>query len=124
MGIYRKKPVEIEARQWLGTNADEMHAFIGAAMSWHPIDKSLRIHTAEGIMLANGGDWIIKGIKGEFYPCKPDIFQATYDPVDLLSELPEDTSKGPWHTPGHSFPCPACQPEQSPIRENARDSQG
>ncbi len=43
MGIYRKKPVEIEARQWLGTNADEMHEFIGPAMSWHPIDKSLRI---------------------------------------------------------------------------------
>ena len=79
---FRKKPVVIEAKQWLGTNADEMHEFIESQMSWHPITKGLYIHTLEGVMLANPADWIIKGIKGEFYPCKPDIFEATYEPVE------------------------------------------
>lgn len=78
---FRKKPVVIEAKQWLGTNADEMHDFIGNQMSWHPITKGLFIHTLEGVHAANAGDWIIKGIKGEFYPCRPDIFEQTYEAV-------------------------------------------
>lgn len=77
---FRKKPVVIEAVQWLGTNADEMFEFVGKTnMSWHPIDKGLFIHTLEGTMRANAGDWIIKGVKGEFYPCKPNIFEQTYE---------------------------------------------
>lgn len=78
---FRKKPVVIESKQWLGTNADEIHEFVGPNMSWHPIDKGLFIHTSEGVMRADAGDWIIKGVKGEFYPCKPDIFEMTYEAV-------------------------------------------
>ena len=60
MGLYRKKPVVIEAYQ---------------------TDVEISIPTLEGTMIANPGDWIITGIKGEQYPCKPDIFEATYEPV-------------------------------------------
>lgn len=82
MGKFRKKPVVIEAKQWLGTNSDEIYEFVGKDMSWHPIDKSLFIHTLEGAMMANPADWIIKGVAGEFYPCKPTIFEATYELVE------------------------------------------
>jgi len=56
-------------------------------------DESLAIHTLEGVMLTQPGDWIIKGVKGEFYPCKPDIFAATYEPADceVTTENPSAT---------------------------------
>ena len=58
---------------WLG--AGDLH--------WEMADNGgVNIHTLEGVMRADPGDWIIKGIKGEFYPCKPDIFAATYEPVE------------------------------------------
>ena len=60
---FRKKPVVVEAWQWNGPGY-------------------LSIPTLEGLMSANPGDWIITGIKGERYPCKPDIFAATYEAVD------------------------------------------
>lgn len=86
MGRYRKKPVEIEARQ-LGSDYDEDCAIIrwcgGEAVGEDvAADAILRIQTLEGSLLAEPGDWIIKGVKGEFYPCKPDIFAATYEAVD------------------------------------------
>lgn len=77
---FRKKPVVIEAVQWLGNNLPELIAFIGERP---PTDASgLFINTLEGQMFASPGDWIIKGVAGEFYPCKPDIFQQTYEQVE------------------------------------------
>ncbi|MDD2707524.1 MAG: hypothetical protein PHV34_05895 [Verrucomicrobiae bacterium] len=82
MRKYVKKPVVIEAVRWNGTNSDEMEAFIGKSATWcvvlgRHID-CLAISTLEGKMTANLGDWIIKGVNGEFYPCKPDIFEKSY----------------------------------------------
>lgn len=81
MAKYRKKPVVIDAVQWTGDKeclADLPGAdFHEGAI--HRLDGALPIRTLEGEMVANVGDWIIKGIAGEFYPCKPDIFEATYD---------------------------------------------
>ena len=81
---YRKKPVIIDAIQWKGgyDNVDEIKQFAGKDFfCWHIHSDSISIETLEGTMNASKGDWIIKGIKGEFYPCKPDIFEATYEKV-------------------------------------------
>ena len=85
---YRKRPVIIEAVKWDGS--DDIEYLVNWADSEHKkiIDwygdgtKTLRIETLEGPLRAIPGDWIIKGIKGEFYPCKPDIFMATYQEVE------------------------------------------
>jgi len=77
---FRKKPVVIEAINFDGSNYNECKTFIG-----DNFDNTLNypnIKTLEGVMRVNEGDWIIKGVKGEFYPCKPDIFEMTYEPVD------------------------------------------
>lgn len=83
---YRKKPVVIEAVQWTGNNRDELVRFMGVVgfTGGNPT-----ISTMEGELTASVGDWIIKGVKGEFYPCKPDIFAATYDPVEGVNETYE-----------------------------------
>ena len=81
---YRKKPVVIEAVQWDGKNTAAIDDFVPTeSRLWMAgMDFiALRIRTMEGDMIANTGDWIIKGVKGEFYPCKPDIFAATYEPA-------------------------------------------
>lgn len=97
MGQYRKKPVVIEAFQLGSVELQD-------AIGWQPPDwlreaivagtvvpfdqphrsdwMFLRIKTLEGDMVAEPGDWVIKGVKGELYPCKADIFAATYDPVE------------------------------------------
>lgn len=83
MAKYRKKPVVIEAVQWDGGKLSTI-ALIVAEKSSHVRvrdDRSLEISTLEGHMRANVGDWIIRGVQGELYPCKPDIFAATYEPV-------------------------------------------
>lgn len=86
-----KKPVEIEAVQWTGTNRSEIEQFCGwnntlfycyLSEETQTIELKLEIITLEGNMKANVGDYIIKGVKGEFYPCKEDIFKATYDIVE------------------------------------------
>lgn len=83
---YRKKPVVIEARQ-LGQNYDE-NCFIVEWCNGIAVDEEdngnhlIAIDTLEGRMYGDPGDWIIKGVKGEFYPCKPDIFEATYEVVE------------------------------------------
>jgi hypothetical protein len=80
MGRYRKKPVEIEAIQFI--NSADIHEFCRDKVR-EPVGKDyLEIITLEGIMIAQQGDYIIKGVKGEFYPCKPDIFELTYDKID------------------------------------------
>ena len=77
----RKKPVVIDAIKHDATNWDEVYEFLGGEGSGHFLDEGgvVRINTLEGQMTANIGDWIIKGVKGEFYPCKPEIFEATYE---------------------------------------------
>jgi hypothetical protein len=76
---YRKKPVEIEAIQFT-TNFVEIEKFCQGNFDWS--DGKSDIKTLEGIMKVSIGDYIIKGVKGEFYPCKPDIFEMTYEKVD------------------------------------------
>lgn len=90
---FRKKPVVIEAVQWDGT--DESAAIIAAAFD---VDAErlefgggvLDVATLEGGLSASPGDWIIRGIQGELYPVKPDIFQQTYEPATAHRESPEE----------------------------------
>lgn len=86
---YRKKPVEIEAVQWVGDNFNDIMLVLRRPMKL--AGEKIEIETLEGTMLASLNDWIIKGVKGEIYPCKPDIFAETYEPVDddLLERLDE-----------------------------------
>ena len=98
---FVKKPVEVEAVQFT-EEIRNAHLFDGAPLPEglilirshrHPATRTVfsatfGVRTLEGTMTANVGDWIIKGIKGEFYPCKPDIFAATYEPA-----LPKEDTK-------------------------------
>ena len=79
MAKYRKKPVVIEAEQYLGDDESvaRIRQFVGKELDGN--GRDLFIETLEGTHTASPGDWIIKGIKGEFYPCKPDIFLSTYE---------------------------------------------
>jgi hypothetical protein len=76
MSFFRKKPVTIEALQFNG-NFEAIERFVGGDAKFR--NGELVIATLEGPLRASPRDWIIKGVKGEFYPCKPDIFEATYD---------------------------------------------
>ena len=81
---YRKKPVTIEAVQLNIHNVREVAAWCGADWGYtfgSTEPDALDIHTLEGTMAAYIGDYIIKGVQGEFYPCKPDIFKETYEAV-------------------------------------------
>lgn len=81
---FRKKPVVIEAEQFTNEMKDRVFHWIScnkAAGTNEDGTPYLAIQTLEGVMTADIGDWIIKGVKGEFYPCKPDIFAATYEEV-------------------------------------------
>jgi hypothetical protein len=86
MAKFRKRPVVIEAVQWTGPDVCvEVFDFLGWTHSANEGDcpeEEILIPTLEGVMTASRGDWVIKGIQGEFYPCKPDIFEKTYEPVD------------------------------------------
>ena len=77
--MFRKKPVVIEAIQYNGNNAIEIMAWAKLPEISEGLLGGLEIETREGTMKADTGDWIIRGVKGEFYPCKPDIFEATYE---------------------------------------------
>lgn len=82
---FRKKPVVIEAVQYLADDAGDVANWCGGTVVFLVPDRSpaslwfLDIPTLEGKMRASEGDWIIKGVQGEFYPCKPDIFEQTYE---------------------------------------------
>jgi hypothetical protein len=78
---FRKKPVVIEAVQFTGENADLVADFAYGAIGYVNSQTAV-IRTLEGDMHAGRGDWIIKGVKGEFYPCRADIFAATYEPAE------------------------------------------
>ena len=87
MSKFRKKPVVIEAWLWDETKTTFLQIGCkslssGDHSSYPDFMNNLRIETLEGIMSADKGDYIIKGIKGEFYPCKPDIFKLTYDAIE------------------------------------------
>ena len=80
---YVKRPVQVEAMQFDGGNLDELRAFAGPTVQIYNekltnVAPMISIHTLEGVMNVTPGDWIIRGVKGEFYPCKPDIFDASY----------------------------------------------
>jgi hypothetical protein len=87
---FRKKPVVIEAVQWTGNNVDEILDFgdTGPQPLWgddfqiSDDTKQVEILTLEGKMFGDVGDWIIRGVKGEFYACKNDIFEMTYEKVE------------------------------------------
>lgn len=92
MSIYKKKPIVIEARkytdddwniinlyEWMGLETPSEDYVKDIRLTY---DNKLPIKTLEGIMLASIGDYIIKGVQGEFYPCKPDIFHQTYELVE------------------------------------------
>ena len=93
MPKYRKKPVVVEAVRWTGSNLEEIRNFVGSdlieeCVELFDIKRTLKemlvdiaIDTLEGTMRVDYGDYIIKGIQGEFYPCKPDIFEQTYEEV-------------------------------------------
>ena len=80
MAKYRKKPVVVEAIRFTGDNQNKVMEFAGNNI-YEMGDISCVIHTLEGDMIAMLGDYIIKGVNGEFYPCKPDVFEKTYEPV-------------------------------------------
>lgn len=90
---YKTKPVEIEAIQWTGLNLEEIKAFVGESLIYDIIDTAwevgkgrphvlMKIKTLEGDMTASEGDYIIKGLRGEFYPCKPDVFEKKYELIN------------------------------------------
>lgn len=76
--MFRKKPVVIEAMQVTLSNIDECIAFCEGKLKSHPMVGCV-IETLEGNMDVKLDDWIIKGVKGEFYPCKPDVFAMSYE---------------------------------------------
>ena len=86
---FRKKPVVIEAVQWLPNERGSLIGGWPKSKAWKPAKtwlvgltiQNLLIPTLEGETVANVGDWVIKGVKGEFYACKPDIFEMTYEKV-------------------------------------------
>ena len=78
---YRKKPVVIDAIQWDGCLSDLIE-FAGDAVYLNIAEAVVFIRTLEGDMKISNGDYIIKGVNGEFYPCKPDIFEKAYERVD------------------------------------------
>lgn len=85
MAKYRKKPVVIEA--WQFTDETKNQVFNNITCSCYATfddagNPTLKIQTLEGVMTASFGDWVIKGVKGEFYPCRDDIFKATYEAVE------------------------------------------
>lgn len=82
MAKYRKKPVVVEAFRFITDKRVELAEWCSGTLV-NELPYSIIIPTLEGNMSAFVGDWIIKGVQGEFYPCKADIFTATYDFVEL-----------------------------------------
>ena len=107
MSEFRKKPVVIEASQFWkdaydGMDHDEFEAvcYCDDGRGAHPRADAQHIHTLEGPLHVTDGDWIIRGIQGEFYPCKPDIFEQTYEPATVpVLETPPPPCDDPLHSP-------------------------
>ena len=91
MGSYRKKPVVIEAHSigddgwpdsiWQGVNENKIILHLDRIGHTKQVIGHVEIHTLEGVMRGEVGDWIIRGVNGEFYPCKPEVFDKTYEPA-------------------------------------------
>lgn len=89
-GLYRKKPVVIEAMCWADVaRPDDIIEWVRseagpgiATVVWGGMGWDFKIKTLEGYMQVSPGDYVIRGVQGEFYPCKPDIFEQTYEAVD------------------------------------------
>lgn len=109
MPFFKKKPVVIEAVEFTNANKDVAFNFVqgnGYADFDAEGNPVLKIQTLEGMMTASLGDWIIKGVSGEYYPCKPEIFTKTYDFVDAESPkniLPLMTTNGMRFNPDGSI---------------------
>jgi len=94
MPMFRKKPVVIFAFQYRAGEQDgTLAADVVAGTVCYPEDGTMLIRTLEGEMVARPGDWIIRGVKGELYPCKPDIFAATYEPAPAPAPSPAPQSE-------------------------------
>lgn len=128
MAKYRKRPVEVEAFKWTGgPDQTEDPEWIVEAIGDGTVlfenrgtpDVALLVRTLEGTMRAERGDYIIKGIKGELYPCKPDVFEATYDEVpgqmdwkravvranDILNDIANEEALGNIDLPNVAYSC-------------------
>lgn len=83
MKKYKTKPNEIEAVEWRGSNIREMLDFYPEVITEENDygELMIKISTLEGVMMANVGDYIIKGLRGEYYPCKPDVFHKKYEEI-------------------------------------------
>lgn len=99
---YIKKPIVVEAIQWTGLNLEEVKAFVGEHLKYEIMDAAwevgkgapciyMEISTLEGNHICTKNDFIIKGISGEFYPCKPDIFEQTYEESEFIIPTGEET---------------------------------
>ena len=91
MANFRKKPVVVEAEQFRSQMQKPPFYYDGNPVQYHKgcapngvcsFDGKYFVNTLEGPLIVSDGDWIIKGVKNEFYPCKPDVFEATYEPVE------------------------------------------
>ena len=88
MAKFRKKPVEIEVFLWIGSPDQEEYpvwaidAIKDGRMWFLPVPVAMQIKTLEGVMTANSGDWVIRGVEGEIYPCKASVFEKTYERVE------------------------------------------
>ena len=87
--FYETKPCQIVAEQWTGKNIEEIIEFVGndASFDYSKEKPILTIKTLEGDMKASVDDYIIKGLRGEFYPCKPDVFEKKYEKTDAKGSL-------------------------------------
>jgi hypothetical protein len=146
MPMFRKKPVVIEAHQigddgwpdsiWQGVSDNKIILHLDSVGYPKKVVGHVEIKTLEGKMSAGVGDWIIKGVKGEFYPCKPDIFAATYEPADTPSApSPEAVARAAlewaaWYLEmegktygahGYSFTEVALRAEAGRVRHRAAD---
>lgn len=96
MGFYRKKPVEVEAHKFDGSSTSAgqivkwMETGVWKDSEIHTRDcgRTVEIKTPEGVVIASAGDYVIKGVAGEFYPCKPHIFHETYEPLEETDREP------------------------------------
>jgi hypothetical protein len=126
MRKFKKKPVVIEAVQITASmfdgrvpNPDHIEGLV-----YDSDTQTVTISTLEGEMVGRVGDWIVKGVKGEYYPCKPDIFAATYESVEAPYHIPATINGNAfWH--GKEEMCPSCNaggvvdlvtPPESPVR--------
>lgn len=104
---FRKKPVVIEAVQITDATFDAPHPNPDhiPGVLYDPVNRTALIQTLEGDMIGQLGDWIIRGVKGELYPCKPDIFEATYAPADEPANALEIGAYkiSPWPGPEGGF---------------------